>query len=60
MLIYSAGLRVGEMGKLKLEDIDSKRKLIHVSTQSIGRIKSPLDSLNLKSHNRTKSEVIRL
>lgn len=28
--IYSAGLRVGEVVKLKLEDIDSKRMLIHV------------------------------
>lgn len=30
MLIYSAGLRVGEVIKLKLEDIDSQRKLIHI------------------------------
>jgi len=30
MLIYSAGLRVGEVVKLKPEDIDSKRMLIHV------------------------------
>ena len=30
MLIYSAGLRVGEVVRLKLEDIDSKRKLIHI------------------------------
>jgi len=30
MLTYSAGLRVGEVVKLKLEDIDAERKLIHV------------------------------
>lgn len=30
MLIYSAGLRVGEVVKLKLEDIDSNRRLIHI------------------------------
>ncbi len=30
MLIYSAGLRVGEVIKLKTEDIDSQRMLIHV------------------------------
>src|SRR3972149_1158027 len=30
MLVYSAGLRVGEVVKLKPEDIDSTRMLIHV------------------------------
>lgn len=30
MLVYSAGLRVGEMVKLRPEDIDSKRMLIHI------------------------------
>ncbi len=30
MLVYSAGLRVGEVVKLKIEDIDSKRNLIHL------------------------------
>ena len=30
MLVYSAGLRVGEVVKLKPEDIDGKRMLIHV------------------------------
>jgi integrase/recombinase XerD len=30
MLTYSAGLRVGEVVKLKVADIDSERKLIHV------------------------------
>ena len=30
MLIYSAGLRVSEVVKLKPEDIDTERKLIHV------------------------------
>lgn len=30
MLIYSAGLRIGEVVKLKIEDIDSQRKLIHI------------------------------
>jgi site-specific recombinase XerD len=30
MLVYSAGLRVGEVVSLKPEDIDSERKMIHV------------------------------
>ena len=30
MLVYSAGLRVSEVVKLKVEDIDTQRKLIHV------------------------------
>ena len=30
MLLYSAGLRVGEVVKLKPEDIDSQRMLIHI------------------------------
>jgi len=30
MLVYSSGLRVGEVVKLKPEDIDSKRILIHI------------------------------
>jgi site-specific recombinase XerD len=30
MLVYSAGLRVGEVVNLKPEDIDSERKVIHV------------------------------
>jgi site-specific recombinase XerD len=30
MLIYSAGLRVGESVRLKIFDIDSKRKMIHI------------------------------
>jgi site-specific recombinase XerD len=30
MLIYSAGLRVGESVRLRVEDIDSKRKLIYL------------------------------
>ena len=30
MLIYSAGLRVSEVVKLKPEDIDAERKLIHI------------------------------
>lgn len=30
MLVYSAGLRIGEVVRLKLEDIDSKRMLIHI------------------------------
>ncbi|KAF5428731.1 Site-specific recombinase XerD [Candidatus Methanophagaceae archaeon] len=30
MLIYSAGLRVSEVVKLKLGDIDSQRELIHI------------------------------
>jgi site-specific recombinase XerD len=30
MIVYSAGLRVSEVVKLKVEDIDSQRKLIHI------------------------------
>ena len=30
MLIYSAGLRVSEVVKLKLEDIDAERRLIRI------------------------------
>ena len=30
MLIYSAGLRIGEAVRIKATDIDSKRKLIHI------------------------------
>ncbi|MGF7185522.1 site-specific recombinase XerD [Desulfitispora alkaliphila] len=30
LLIYSAGLRIGEVVRLKINDIDSKRNLIHV------------------------------
>jgi site-specific recombinase XerD len=30
MLTYSAGLRVGEVVRLKIEDIDAQRKLIHI------------------------------
>ncbi len=30
MLIYSAGLKVSEVVKLKIEDIDTERKLIHI------------------------------
>ena len=30
MLIYSAGLRVGEVVRLRMEDIDDKRMLIHI------------------------------
>lgn len=32
MLIYSAGLRVGEVVRLKIEDIDSERKLIYLKS----------------------------
>jgi len=35
-LVYSAGLRVGEVIRLRIEDIDSKRMLIHVK-QGKGR-----------------------
>ncbi len=49
MLAYSAGLRVGEVVKLKPEDIDSKTTEIytHVSTKSLGKIASPIDTLHL-------------
>jgi len=30
MIIYSAGLRISEVVKLKVEDIDDERKLIHI------------------------------
>jgi integrase len=30
MLVYSAGLRVGDVVRLKLEDIDSNKILIHI------------------------------
>jgi site-specific recombinase XerD len=30
MIVYSAGLRVGEVVKLKPEDIDNQRMLIHI------------------------------
>lgn len=30
MLVYSAGLRVGEVVRLRAEDIDSKRMPIHI------------------------------
>ena len=30
LIIYSAGLRIGEAVRLKLEDIDFERKLIHI------------------------------
>jgi len=36
MLVYFAGLRVGEVVKLRPEDIDSKRMLIHIK-ESKGR-----------------------
>ena len=51
MLIYSAGLRVGEVVKLKLQELlghkSSKTTEIytHVSNKDIGKIKSPLDNL---------------
>jgi site-specific recombinase XerD len=32
MITYSAGLRVSEVVKLKLEDMDIQRKLIHVKS----------------------------
>lgn len=30
LMVYSAGLRVGEVVKLRIEDVDSKRKLLHL------------------------------
>jgi site-specific recombinase XerD len=30
MLIYSAGLRISEVVKLRVEDIDAQRKLLHI------------------------------
>ena len=30
MITYSAGLRVGEVVRLKVEDIDTERKMIHM------------------------------
>lgn len=53
LLIYSAGLRVGEVVRLKAEDIDSERNLIHIR-QGKGRkdrytllSSMALDALNL-------------
>lgn len=40
MLVYSAGLRVGEVVKLKPEDIDSKRMLIHVAIFEHAKVKA--------------------
>ena len=37
MLIYSAGLRVSEVVKLKPEDIDTERKLIHIKGAKGGK-----------------------
>ena len=36
LLVYSSGLRVGEVVRLKLKDIDSQRMLIHIK-QGKGR-----------------------
>jgi integrase/recombinase XerD len=36
VLTYSAGLRVGEVVRLKLEDIDKERKLIHIHYEKAG------------------------
>ena len=38
MLMYSAGLRVGEVVKLRVEDVDVKRKLIRIRVERAGRI----------------------
>jgi integrase/recombinase XerD len=37
MLAYGAGLRVGEACRLRVEDIDAKRMLLHVRTTKRGR-----------------------
>jgi len=37
MLIYSAGLRVSEVVKLKPGDIDAERKLIHIKGGKVGK-----------------------
>ena len=33
MLAHSAGLRVSEMVKLRVQDIDTKRKMIHIKEE---------------------------
>ena len=38
MLVYSSGLRVSEVVKLIVEDIDVERKLIHIKGAKGGRI----------------------
>jgi len=38
MLVYSAGLRVSEIVKLRIEDIDSNRNLIHIRSAKGKRI----------------------
>jgi site-specific recombinase XerD len=58
MLTYSAGLRVSEVVKLRVEDNDTQRKLIHikgateiythVSNKALGKIISPLDTMDFK------------
>lgn len=54
MFVYSAGLRVGEVIRLRIEDIDSNKMLIHIkgakgiNTKGIGKIKSPLETFDLK------------
>jgi len=64
MLVYSAGLRIGEMVKLGPEDIDSKRMLIHVSSdlQPKGGISEPGSSIppNLEGYAKLNSDVKKL
>ena len=38
MLAYSAGLRVSGVAKLKLQDIDTKRNMIHIKGQRVEKI----------------------
>jgi len=53
MTAYSAGLRVGEVVRLKVSDVDAKRMQIRVTAgkgakeKGKERIKSPLDNLQL-------------
>lgn len=61
MLIYSAGLRIGEVCRLKIEDIDSDRMRIHVR-QSKGRkdryvVLSPMILKGLRKYYRGERPV---
>ncbi|WP_041779396.1 tyrosine-type recombinase/integrase [Belliella baltica] len=47
-LIYSCGLRRGELLNLKIMDIDSKRNILIIRcTKGLDQIKSPLDGLDI-------------
>jgi len=57
MLVYSSGLRVGEVVRLRVEDLDNVRKLIHVHT---GKGKKDRYTLLSASVMRVVDEYIKL